>query len=172
MEVEIAKREGSRVSKADFEVIRKAVVDLSARPEGVRPEDLLEEARSAKSPLHKFFEWDNDVAAEKYRIEQARKLIYTVTIRIIEDGHEPMRTNYAVRVVDIARGSVYRPIQDVMDNPAQRAQIVQRALLELQMWESRYESIVEFASIFAATKEARNKVKNLLRKSTTVRKRK
>jgi len=169
MDVEIAKREGSRYSKADFEVIRKEIINLSSRPEGVRPEDLLERAREENSPLHKFFEWDDAAAAEKYRLEQARKLIYTVTIRIIEDGHDPIRGNYAVRVVDInTGGSTYRPIQDVMNDPLQRGLVLQRALAEFLAWQTRYEHLTELAEIFRVGNVLRKKIQATAKRVTTV----
>ena len=34
--------------------------------------EIVEEARKKNSPLHDFFEWDDSIAAEKYRLAQAR----------------------------------------------------------------------------------------------------
>jgi hypothetical protein len=40
----------------------------------VTPKEILEKAKDPKSPLHKYFEWDNSKAGEQYRIYQARHL--------------------------------------------------------------------------------------------------
>lgn len=45
------------------------------------PQRVVEAAKSKKSPLHEFFEWNDVVAAEAYRLDQARALIRTVGIR-------------------------------------------------------------------------------------------
>lgn len=169
MEVEISQKDGSRLSKADFEVVRREVISLSQRPEGLQPKDLLERARPTTSPLHKFFEWDDREAAEKYRLEQARKLIYTVTIRVIEDGKEPIRGNFAIRVIDIESGtSTYRPLHEAMNDPLQRAQIVRRAMEEYAAWENRYHHLEELKDLFEAGDTVRRKIQNLLRRATTV----
>ena len=34
------------------------------------PESLLEQAKAETHPLHKHFEWDDDIAADKYRQQQ------------------------------------------------------------------------------------------------------
>lgn len=41
----------------------------------ITPEAVVEDARDPESPLHDEFEWDDSVAAEKYRLEQARRLL-------------------------------------------------------------------------------------------------
>lgn len=46
------------------------------------PDDVVKDARRDSSPLHDQFEWDDTVAAGKYRIEQARELIRTVTFTV------------------------------------------------------------------------------------------
>lgn len=48
------------------------------------PEFLVKEAERKNSPFHKFFEWDNGRAAHKHRIEQARFLIRSVRVVIVE----------------------------------------------------------------------------------------
>lgn len=44
----------------------------------VGPEQLVERARAADSPVHHLFEWDDSVAGERYRLEQARLYIARV----------------------------------------------------------------------------------------------
>lgn len=48
--------------------------------------DVVEAARIETSPLHRYFEWDDDAAAEAYRIEQARRLIRSVKVIVTEDS--------------------------------------------------------------------------------------
>lgn len=49
------------------------------------PTAVLDDARSPNSPLHDYFEWNDDVAAEKYRLDQARRLIRSVRVEIEVD---------------------------------------------------------------------------------------
>jgi hypothetical protein len=48
----------------------------------LKPVDVVEDARDPTSPLHDFFEWDNDAAAQQYRLSQARLLIRRVKIQV------------------------------------------------------------------------------------------
>lgn len=49
------------------------------------PADVVAEARSVASPLHHYFEWDDSVAAEAYRLDQARVLIRSVRVVVNYD---------------------------------------------------------------------------------------
>ena len=54
----------------------------------ITAETVLQVARDNKSPLHKLFEWDDNRAAEKYRMAQARTLVNNIEVKIISDGEE------------------------------------------------------------------------------------
>jgi len=61
--------------------IEEVINYLAANNHGeVTPQMVVEEARNPDSPLHSEFEWDIEAAAEKYWIEQARKIIRSVRI--------------------------------------------------------------------------------------------
>lgn len=69
--------------------ITPEVVDVLKRLESrvgrLSPPDVVEEAASPDSLLHEFFEWDDVVAGEKYRLEQAQTLIRRVKFEVIVD---------------------------------------------------------------------------------------
>lgn len=44
----------------------------------LKPETAIEEARPADSVLHDLFEWDNAVAGERHRLDQAREIIRSI----------------------------------------------------------------------------------------------
>jgi hypothetical protein len=54
------------------------------------PEAVLEAARSEASPIHGYFEWDDDTAALQFRLRQARHLIMVITVTKLDDP-EPHR---------------------------------------------------------------------------------
>lgn len=47
----------------------------------ITPAQLVDAARQPSSPLHPYFEWNNDTAAEKYREIQARTLLRSCHVR-------------------------------------------------------------------------------------------
>lgn len=57
--------------KADAEKVSKEIESIS----NATPSSILEFARNENSELHKCFEWDDTVAAEKYRLQQARNIV-------------------------------------------------------------------------------------------------
>ena len=57
--------------KADAEKVSKEIESIS----NATPSSILEYARNENSELHKCFEWDDTVAAEKYRLQQARNIV-------------------------------------------------------------------------------------------------
>ena len=59
------------IFKADANKCYAEMLDL----ENITPQAVLEKAKDENSELHKCFEWDNDVAAEKYRTIQAGNVI-------------------------------------------------------------------------------------------------
>ncbi len=93
----------------------------------VRPEAVVEAARDEESPLHRFFEWDNDEAAEQYRLYQARKLIVRVTVKVAASAG-PTYVN--VKITHPATGQVrqgYVPMARAAADPDLYGQIVEDA---------------------------------------------
>ena len=58
---------------------KKAVQDelqrIAALHEGLRPSDVVTEAKPKESPIHNEFEWTDSKAAHQFRLDQARRLI-------------------------------------------------------------------------------------------------
>ena len=51
----------------------------------ISPSRILELAKDENHPLHAFFEWDNETASNKYRLIQARELINSIIIELINE---------------------------------------------------------------------------------------
>jgi hypothetical protein len=49
-------------------------------------EAIVEDARNPESILHECFEWDDSIAAELYRIEQARAMVRSVRVETVTEG--------------------------------------------------------------------------------------
>ena len=76
----------------------------------ITAEILVETARSEDSVLHPLFEWNDSLAAEKYRLQQARTIINNIEVTIVSK-HE----TYVVPVYEIVtipnEGKRYRSIE-------------------------------------------------------------
>jgi hypothetical protein len=113
------------------------------------PAVVLEEARSVEHPLHDRFEWDDDVAAEKWRKRQARELIRSVRIVYKEatdtDPGKSIRAFHAVRGTDDE--SVYEPAEVIAEDPLLRAMLLRDAEREWKQLLRRYKDIAEFVDM-------------------------
>ena len=60
------------------------------------PEVIVSEAKSKTSPLHSFFQWDNKLAAEQWRMQQARIMINNIEVTYISDGEPKVIPVYEI----------------------------------------------------------------------------
>jgi len=90
--------------------IEARLARIADRNGGVlRPDDVIKDAKSVKSPLHDQFEWDSTTAAHKYRQMQARTLIRTVrTIVTVE--HRELSTPRYVRDPEVGEAQGYTDV--------------------------------------------------------------
>jgi hypothetical protein len=134
---------------------------IAAENDGVlRPADVVEAARPKNSILHSRFTWDNDEAAERYRLWQARQLI-SVTIDYIgpvRDDSDKMRV-FVSLTPDRAAGGGYRVVEAVMMSPEDRNQMLADALDEMERFQKKYEDLKELAEVFSAMKRVRRPAK-------------
>lgn len=82
---EVAAAELQRIELAEGGLTPRAVVDAS------RPED---------APLHDMFEWDNERAADSWRLDQARKAISSLRL-VVRENAPPVPAFASVRVSEI-----------------------------------------------------------------------
>lgn len=104
------------------------------------PVQIVEKAKPKNSPIHEFFEWDNDAAGEKWRLWQARNLIARIEIVVTSDGEEDqIRAFHNISVQDgeeHERG--YVTLRDVQTNEDYLGIVLANARGEIVSWEKRY----------------------------------
>lgn len=133
------------------ERIQAEIATVAAQsPNGLlRPESVVEfAAANPESELHGRFEWNNEEAAAEYRIQQARQLIRAYV------KFEP-RVNRVVRgflsvPTDRTNEGGYRTVENVLDNPVYRQQLVEQALNDLRGVRGRYSHLPELDPVFDA----------------------
>lgn len=108
-------------------------------------------ARSNGSPIHGMFEWDNSVAGEKYRIEQAA--FYRRHVVIIVAGGEGKEKTGRYRVAHIAVRNeqdeiVHRDAVEVMSREDLRIQAIADAISALLEARKRFAHITELSDVF------------------------
>ncbi len=82
----------------------KRITDVHGK---LTPDVIVEEAAKPESPLHECFQWDDNKAAQQWRLQQARILINNIEVTIISSG-EPLNVG-AYEIVNKDDG--YRHIE-------------------------------------------------------------
>ena len=105
------------------------------------PHDVVRVAENPKSVLHKYFEWDEEKAAYRYRLTQARQLVERVKIVVMIDGNKHQTRAFhsvTVKVDTDSREPRYVPLRTIRKSALLRDQVLKQALKELDSWSTRY----------------------------------
>mgnify|MGYP001589404350 CR=1 FL=1 len=133
----------------ELERLRQASKDGVLHPEAV-----VRAAEPEKSPLHRFFTWDDTEAARKQRLMEARHLI-RVTVTVLPGTTEPVRAFVSLRADrpkakrgQVTGGGGFRTTESVMSDDEMRELLLQDALAEMQNFQRKYRTLSELASVF------------------------
>ena len=137
----------AQIAGEEFERIENKYGELS-------PQKVLDESRSENAVLHSCFEWNNDVAAEKYRLSQAHDLIRHITVKVIQKEHEEptlirafVNTSPNPTQREPFPGT-YISVSKAMSDEATRRQVLLNAWSELQAFSRKYSNLSELKPIF------------------------
>lgn len=125
----------------------KAYEEISALKE-ITPQNVVNLARNENSVIHNDFEWNDEIAGEKYRIIQARQMIQNFAIETKKEEKAPVR----VLQITTAR-NVYKPIEFFVKNVDEYVELLNRAKIELQGIKKRYSTLAELEDVFTAIDE-------------------
>jgi len=121
---------------------------IAERDGGIVPSAVVEEARPEDAPLHSAFEWDDSIAAEEYRQQQARQLVRAVVLVSEPERNETapvVRAFVSIRNTAGAtpQSRLYKPTLDVLANPDEAEQVKRRLRNEVIALRQRYMSLLE-----------------------------
>lgn len=115
------------------------------RLEELTPESVLNLAKNPSNPLHDLFEWDDSVAANKYRLQQARSIIQQITIVYDHPNSQPRKVRAFVST-DRGDGH-YHLIDAVVKDVDQYALLLEHAIKELKAFGKKYKDLSELEDI-------------------------
>ena len=113
------------------------------------PKHVVKAAKAKRSPLHKYFTWDDSEAAQQFRITQARALIRSIELVQIEGTTARTRASVSLFTRQVVRQG-YENIIDVMKDEDKRKQLLKQAREEAKAWREKYQHLSELAKVFAA----------------------
>ena len=126
--------------KADAEKVSKEIESI----QNATPSSILEYARNENSELHKCFEWDDTVAAEKYRLQQSRNIVCNLVYQE-EKKEEPakLRVFYSQ-----SSTNTYQPTRVLVRNEDSYKELLMQAKSELRAFKNKYKMLTELEDIF------------------------
>lgn len=146
-------------------------IRLADSKKRLRPEAVVEAAKSPSSRLHDYFDWDDEVAGEKWRKAQARTLI-RVAVFTPPGSNEEYRMYCNLtsdrQVDDDGTTGGYRSTVEVMGDEQLCAILMADALREMRTFEAKYAKLEGLAPILEAyrTMIAEEEPANRRRKKT------
>lgn len=135
---------GSRLN-ADPQAAGELCESLAANG-GLTARRLLEANRDPAAPLHEVFEWDDAVAAENYREQQAGHVIRSIVVVREEKAAPPVRA--FINIQDGARE--YKPLEIVVRSPDLSAQMMESARRDLEAFRQKYIALTDLTPVFTA----------------------
>jgi hypothetical protein len=118
------------------------------------PKIVLEASRPKRAFFHKCFEWRDGIAAEKYRLQQARFLINNIEVTIVRQGSENVKIPFYEVVKDSKGKNMYTDVTSIISNPDNLSHIKYKAKRDLEYWKAKYELYEELSSAVSQVNKA------------------
>lgn len=113
---------------------------------------LLDSARNTDDDLHNLFEWNDGIAAEKYRLHQAGQVLASLKVSVIEDKDEdePKKVKAFVQVERNDHKAIYMNVQSALKEDNTRDYVLKTALQELACFKEKYNTLIELSPVMQA----------------------
>ena len=124
-------RIGAKFKNKEAQVIGETIDKLRDKEGHVTPEEILNYAKSKKSPINKYFNWNDSEAGYQYRLSQARDLVSHIVEMVVIEGEKTEQRSFP-NVSVPEKGYVYVTLNDAVSKPDYRRQLLDRALSTLK----------------------------------------
>ena len=129
--------------EADANKVGKELEDINLKEKLTR-EVVLNYAKNKESELHKCFEWDDNIASEKYRLFQASCILSSISI-IVKDTKEKRKTTrmYVSIKNEKENEREYKSIVEVLENDEEYKQLISKAEQDFLSYKQKYEELIQ-----------------------------
>lgn len=110
------------------------------------PKLVVDDARSTNAPTHVCFQWDDALAAEEFRLAQARTMLRSITVQATKDS-EPVTQYVNVQFAE-EEERAYTSVHDAVQDPELRRQLLDKAISEVAAWRRKYREYTELSALF------------------------
>ena len=135
--------------KVPAEVVGETMEKIEARDGEVTKESFLEESRPEEAPTHVLFEWNDEVAAEKYRLHQSKTIINNLRIEIVTDEAEPKTVKAYINTAESQHQKArYINFENAICDDRTKGIMYRNALAELAAFKRKYKELKELDALF------------------------
>lgn len=113
------------------------------KEKGLTAQTLLDANRAEGTPLHNEFEWNDSIAAEEYRLQQARHIINCLCIKTESKKEQTVRAFFK-----ISDAESYENINVIISDEDKHQRLLQTALNELNAFKIKYRQLNELKPLF------------------------
>ena len=145
------RRKGFQI-KTNPQIVGEYCYQLEQKKGGkLTPKELVEAARDIDSPLHNEFEWNDTKAAQKYREWQARYIISSIELEIINVPTEP--TEVELEIVESKPGCVkfyhslesdgsgYENVLSIATDEEKHKKLLENCLKDIATFREKYNTL-------------------------------
>lgn len=94
------------------------------------------------SELHKCFEWNDEIASEKYRLIQATRLISSISFVIQEEPIKKQKVYYSIKTEEKEIHS-FKNIKSILENENEYYALCNKAKKELENCKNNYNGLIK-----------------------------
>lgn len=127
---------------------QKVYDEIQSIGESATPQQILDKARDENTELHKCFEWDDSVAAERWRLHQARQVVCHI---VFNNEKDEQKTTPQLRCFfnnDKKSGEGYKPTKVIIEKEDEYKKLLNTAMGELYAFKIKYKILSELEEIF------------------------
>lgn len=153
--------------KVPAQTVGKALESIEEKEGKVTSASFLEYSRPETSDTHSMFEWNDSIAAEKYRLRQSAAIIGQIEVEIqyIDTPQEaseiqitPVPAFVNVAGKSTRASATFVNVIAAHEDSALWKQVMQNALGELNTFKRKYARYKEFAKVISAIEELERSV--------------
>lgn len=130
---------------ADAQKCYEEIMEICDSLESATPQDILDKARNESSELHKCFTWDDSIAAEKWRLNEARVVVRQL---VIKEDKVPTDRPEVRLLYSTDNRSGYKPTEVILQKEDEYKSLLKQAYAELRAFKVKYAMLRELQEIF------------------------
>ena len=137
-------KESGFAKKVSAETAAKELERIQRKTGNLDPQTIVDESKAEGAPLHNMFQWDDTVAANEYRKQQARVIVCSIV------AEEETATGKVQVRQFVSAGGSYTTLRAAMDNEELRKSLLKQAYKDMESFTAKYRAYTELAAVIDA----------------------